>query len=296
MSVLGHRLVPEPATTTPGSGPDELVELVPLVVQIAWFLLGFVVVAVVGWVVVEPLLARIVRRRNRNDPTIQEAITRYVRLVVLVVASLVGAVVAGYGHILGDSAVVVAAATLAIGVAAQSVIGSLVSGLVLVFDPEFSVGNYIEWNDYQGTVQSIQLRATRIETLNGELVTVPNTALTSDAIVRPYGRAKHRIVERVTVDYEEDVADVIRHVTAVAAGLEEVLDDPPPSAYVDEFEDGVVVVRVHYWVERPRPGDVVDIRSAYARALRARLEDEEITISPAPEHLLSGRITVEGPE
>ena len=286
----------EPETPTPGLGPDELVELVPLLVQAAWFLLSFLVVVAFGWFVVEPLVARVVRRRNRNNPTIQDAITRYVLLLVVVIAAVVGVVVAGYGHIIGDSALVVAAGTLAIGVAAQTVIGSLVSGLVLVFDPEFSVGNYIEWGEYEGRVRSIQLRATRIETLNGELVTVPNTALTGDAIVRPYGRPQHRIVDRVAIDYDADVSEVLRHATEAAAGLGDVLDDPAPGAYVDELRDDAVVVRVHYWVERPRPGEVVDIRSAYARAVKTRLEEADITVSPAPEHELKGRITVDAAE
>ena len=296
MAVPAVARLAEPETTTPGLGPDELVDFWPLLLQSAWFLLGFTVVAAVGWFVVEPLVGRAVRRRNRNNPTIQEAITRYVRLLVLVAASLVGAGVAGYGHVVGDSALVVAAGTLAVGVAAQTVIGSLVSGLVLVFDPEFSVGNYIEWGEYEGRVQSIQLRATRIETLNGELVTVPNTALTNDAIVRPYGRPEHRIVHQVAIDYDEDVAEAIRHVTEAAAGLDDVLGDPAPSAYVDELGESAVVVRVHYWVERPRPGAVVDIRSAYARAVKARLEGADITVSPAPEQELKGRITVDAAE
>lgn len=91
--------------------------------QAAWFLLGFVVAAI-GWFVVEPLVGRVVGRRNRNNPTVQEAIIRYVRLLVLVAATLIGATVAGHEHILGDSALVVAAATLAIGVAAQTGAGT----------------------------------------------------------------------------------------------------------------------------------------------------------------------------
>ncbi|NIB99577.1 mechanosensitive ion channel domain-containing protein [Halobacterium sp. R2-5] len=285
-----------PVTTTSEVGPDELVDVWPLAVHVAWFLAGFLVTAALGWFVVEPLIGRVVRHRNQNNPTIQDALQRYVRLVVFLVAGVVGASLAGYGDALGDSALVVAAGTLAIGIAAQSVIGSLVSGLVLVLDPEFSVGDYIEWGDYEGVVRSIQLRATRIETVDGELVTVPNTQLTSDAIVRPYGRAEQRIVERVEIDYDDDVDEAVRHVAAAAAGLDSVLDSPAPSAYVDNLAEGVVVIRVHYWLERPRPGDVLDARSAFSRAVKSRLEDAGITISPAPEYDLRGRFTVDGPE
>jgi len=68
------------------------------------------------------------------------------------------------------------------------VIGSLVSGIALVLDPDFNVGDYIEWPNGEGVVQSIALRTTRVETQNGELVTIPNTILTNNEISRPFGR------------------------------------------------------------------------------------------------------------
>jgi len=150
--------------------------------------------------------------------------------------------------------------------------------------------------EYEGRVQSIQLRVTRIETLNGELVTVPNTPLTGDAIVRLYGRAEHRIVDRVAIDDDEELAEALHHVTGAAADLDEVRDDPALGADIEELGDDAVVVRVHYWVDRPRPGDVVDIRSSYVRAVKRRLEVADISISPAPEQEPKGRITVDAGE
>lgn len=283
-----------PSTVTPSDpGPEEVLDLVPVVVDLAWFLAGLLVVVAVGWLVVEPLVGRVVRRRNRENPTVQEAIERYVRVLFVALGAVVGVAVAGYGQFLADSALVVAAGTLAVGVAAQTVLGSLVSGLVLVFDPEFSVGNYIEWGDHEGTVQSIQLRATRVETPNGDLVTVPNTVLTSEVIVRPYGRERHRLTTRVAVDYEEDLADVLQYVTDAAEGVEDVAEDPAPRAYVDEIGDGVVFVDVYYWLERPRPADVLATRSAYTAAVKARLASESVTVSPPSEHELGGRLTVD---
>lgn len=286
---------PGPASTvTPSEpGPREVLDLVPLLVDFSWFLVGLVVVVAVGWFAVEPLVGRVVRRRNRENPTIQEAIERYVRLLFVALGTIVGVAVAGYGQFLGDSALVVAAGTLAVGVAAQTVLGSLVSGLVLVFDPEFSVGNYIEWGEYEGTVQSIQLRATRVETPSGDLVTVPNTVLTSEAIVRPYGRERHRLTTRVAVDYEEDLAAVLEYVTEAADIVDAVVDEPAPEAYVDEIGDGVVFVDVYYWLERPRPADVLAARSAYTAAVKARLAAEDVTVSPPSEHELGGHLTVD---
>jgi small-conductance mechanosensitive channel len=147
------------ATPTPGVGVGELADYWPTVSRGLWFLAGFLAAALLGRFVAAPPVSRLVRRRNRNNPTIEETISRYVRLLAVVVAAFVGAGVAGYGGFVAGSAIVVAAATLAIGVAGRTVIGSLVSGVVLVLDPEFNVGNYIEWSDGQGTVRSITRRS-----------------------------------------------------------------------------------------------------------------------------------------
>jgi small-conductance mechanosensitive channel len=280
-------------TPTPGVGVGELADYWPVVVRGAWFLGGFLVVVLLGWFAASPLVARVVRRRNRNNPTIEEAMSRYVRLFAVVLAFFVGAGVAGYGQFISDSALVVAAGTLAVGVAGQTVIGSIVSGLVLVLDPEFNVGNYIEWADGEGTVRSITLRVTRVHTPDGELVTVPNTVLTSQAITRPYGQGRYRIVERIGLAYEADVAEALEHLLAATEGIDGVAEGPSPRVYVDEFGPDSVLVRIHYWVEDPDDRDLFAVRSAYARAVKRRLDGAGITISPASKRELEGRIAVE---
>ncbi|PSQ12858.1 mechanosensitive ion channel protein MscS [Halobacteriales archaeon QS_5_70_15] len=218
--------------------------------------------------------------------------SRYTRLVAVVVGFVVGAGVAGYGQFISDSALVTAAGTLAIGVAGQTVIGSLVSGLVLVFDPEFKVGNYIEWADGEGTVRSITLRVTRVHTPDGKLVTVPNTTLAGAAVARPYSQGRQRVVERTGVAYEADAA-AIEHLRAATADVEGVADAPSPKAYLEEFGSDSVVVRVHYRIEDPRSRDVFAIRSAYTRAVKSRPEGAGITIGPASKRELDGRIEIE---
>jgi small conductance mechanosensitive channel len=288
------QLVLQTATPTPtGVGPEGLAAYWPLVRRGVWFVAGFVAVTLVGWFVVEPLVSRFVRRRNSNNPTIQEAVSRYVRLIVLVVAFFAAAGTAGYGRFIGDSALVIAAGTLAVGVAGQTVIGSLVSGLVLVVDPEFNVGDYIQWANGEGTVQSITLRVTRVLTLDGERITVPNTVLTGQAVTKPYGRGRRRIVEHVGIAYEDDVSEALDYLTAATGAVEDIVAEPTPKAYVDEFGGDAVVLRVHYWIEDPRKRDIFGVRSAYARAVKRRLDEAGITISPASKRELLGRIEVD---
>ncbi len=273
-------------------GPEELADYEPALIRAVWFLVGFLIVVGVGWYVVEPVVSRAVRRNNRRNKTMQEAMSRYTRLASVVVALFVGAGVAGYGGFLSSSALVFAAATLAIGVAGQAVVGSLISGLVLVFDPEFNVGNYVEWDDGEGAITSITLRVTRVETPDGELVTVPNTLLTSQAVRRPYGRKRYRVVEHVGVSYDDDLDDAIEGLRRAARRTDGVVEDPEPDAYLEEFGDDAVVLRCHYWLMDPRDTDVFDLRSRFARNAKQILEDADVSISPASKRELTGRVDV----
>jgi small-conductance mechanosensitive channel len=280
-------------TPTPGVGPGELLDVWSALVRTGWFLVGFVVVVLLGWYVVEPAISRTVRRRNRNNPTIQDAFSQYVRLLVVVMGAFVGATVAGYGRFLTNSALVVAAVTLAIGVAAQRVIGSLVSGVVLVMDPEFNVGDYIEWDEGEGTVQSITLRVTRVETPDGERVTVPNTVLTSQALRSPFRHGQYRIVDEVTLDYEDDLEDAMAHLDAAARAVDGILVDPEPAVYVDELGSDAVVVRVTYWIADPSRQAVFDVRSRFARTVKRRLEAADIAVSPTSRVEVRGHLDVD---
>ncbi|MFB6075114.1 MAG: mechanosensitive ion channel family protein [Haloarculaceae archaeon] len=279
-------------TPTPGVGVGELVDYWPLVRRAGWFLLGFLVVVGVGRFVIEPAVTRAVRLRNRNNPTIREAVRRYVRLFVALLGVILGVTLAGFGHVLADSALVVAAATLTVGVAAQTVLGSLVSGVVLVIDPEFNVGDYIEWPGGEGTVQSITLRVTRVLTPNGELITVPNTTLTGEAITRPYSRGRYRVVDHVAVAYEDDVDEAMALLVEATDDVEDIADAPSPDAKVEEFGPDAVVLSVYYWIANPRRADVIAVRSEYARAAKERLEEADITVSPPSKRELLGRIGV----
>lgn len=279
-------------TASPDPGPEELLVFWPLLVQLGWFLLGLLAVVLLGRLV-RPILARVVRRRNRNNPTLQAAVVLYFRLLVMSVGVLVGVAVAGYGRVLDDSALVVSAVALAVGIAAREVIGSLASGIALVADPEFNVGDHIRWEGGEGVVQSIALRVTRVETVGGELVTIPNTILTEHEIVRPYGRGSRRIVQELGIDHDADLEAVLRRLIDVAGETEGILDDPPPAAYVDELDDAVSI-RVHYWIAEPTRRDVFAVRSAYARAAKERLEAGGIDLDPAAERELTGAIRLDG--
>lgn len=260
---------------------------------LAWGLLAFVVVYLLGGLVVRSAVMRVVRRRNPRNPTLVDAVGRYTHLAVVFVAILVGFSVSGYGDVFSGSALVIAAATLALGVAGQEVIGNLVSGLFLVADPDFNVGDRIEWADGAGVVETIRFRVTRVRTDDNRIIVVPNTTLATSAVTHPYNRDRIRMVVDVGIAYDDDVDLAIRALREEVEAIDGVLETPQPQVMVQELASDAVDLRVTFWLGRPSRRDVLRTRSTFIRRAKDRLEAEGVAVSPPSQHDISGSLHVD---
>mgnify|MGYP000103168537 CR=1 FL=1 len=260
--------------------------------ELVWFAVGFGVVYFIGQVFLVPVAARAVRVRNRNNPTIETATKTYLRVVLIGFAALTGVIAAGYGRVLTESAVIIAAITFALGIAGQQVFGSLISGMFLIADPDFNVGDWIEWSGGEGIIEDVDFRVTRVRTPDNETISVPNTVLTNNEIVRPYGRDRYRITERMYVAYYEETERALMELQQIAANHESILDDPAPNARILELGENAVTVQAEFWIDDPMDRDVLTIHSDFRRSVIRRFDEENITLAPPSAQLLSGEVTV----
>lgn len=250
----------------------------------------FTATYLVGRLVVVPVVSYLVGRRDVNE-TLQQAIDRVLRAGNVVGALAGAALVAGYGDLLGGSAVVVAALTLAVGFAAQDVIGNLVSGMFLVQDSKFNVGDFVEWENNQGTIREITFRLTRIRTPDGTLISVPNTAFTTGAVTNHSAGSHKRLEASFAVGHDTDLAVAQDVLLEEVANHEHSLDEPePPTARVTDVGDPHVTLEVLFWHPRriPQP----DVRSSYVRRVKTRFDELGIDFSPSSGQHLTGSLTL----
>lgn len=263
-----------------------------LLVQFALFVVAALLVYAAGRLLVVPPVVRVVRARNRENPTLARATRLYAKIVVAAVALVFATVAAGFGQALQGSAIVVAAATLAVGVAGQEAIGNLVSGAFLVADPDFNVDDYIQWDGGEGTVLTVDFRVTRVRTIAGETVTVPNSQLTASALTTPYTGERYRLTERFGVRFDDDIAAAIRLAEEAARADDRVLDHPEPTVHAAGFGSTSVDLVARYWVGDPTETPILDVRSAYVRRVNERFADAGLTLNPPSQTELSGSVAV----
>ena len=239
---------------------------------------AFLVVAVVGSRAVAPAVDRLLRAREANE-TVRRSVRRAVRVAVFLVALAVGLTLGRFGHLLSASAMLVSALTLAVGFASQDVLGNLVSGVFMVWDPKVNVGDTIAWNDQTGVIEDISFRVTRVRTYDNELVSVPNSQLTAAALTNLSAKDTHRLALTFPVAHDTDVDAVREALREEARAVEGILDDPEPSTAVADVDESRVAGDAYVWTNapgRPAPGNP---RSEFLQSVTERFESEEMDLA-----------------
>ncbi len=139
---------------------------------------------------------------------------------------------------------------LAIGLAAQDMIKNFFGSMMIFSDRPFELGDRIVVDGFDGPVESVGFRSTRIRTLDGHLVTIPNGELANKSIRNVSKRAHIKRAFEVGVTY-----DTAAHRIEEAIGIvHEILDnhegmdaDYPPRVYFTQFEDSALVIQIIYW-------------------------------------------------
>ena len=166
---------------------------------------------------------------------------------------------------------------LAIGFGAQSLISDMVSGLFILFEGYYLVGDYIEASEARGVVESIDLRTTRIRDDEGRHHILRNGEIGS---IVNYSKEFICAVVEVGVAYESD----LEHVTKVLARVGEELRATRHEVLVATKIDGVeayaessLILRT---VTRVMPGAHRDVERDLRRRIKEAFDQSEITIAP----------------
>lgn len=260
----------------------------------ATFLAVVALLYAVGRLVVVPGV-RLGTERTQVNRTVQSALVSSVHLLVVVVSVAVGASTAGFRGSLAGTTLIAAGITVAVGLAAQDVLGNFVSGAFIVSDPDFNVGDTVEWNGKRGTVVDIDLRVTRIRTLDNDRIIVPNTELATTAVTNETVTDPVGISYTFGVDYGADLDKVQGIIRNVARDLDHVAERPRPTVAVDELTASSVLLVARIWLPVERKNRVPAVRAAFIRNVLEACKAAGIDLSEDSGTELSGEVTVHEP-
>jgi small-conductance mechanosensitive channel len=261
-----------------------------VVLDVFVFGVAFIVVLVLGKVLLVPAVNQALESRNLNS-AIRSLGENVTSAVVWVLALAVAFTVAGFGSFLAAVATLGGAFALALGFAAQDLLGNFVAGVFILKDEPFVPGDWIEWDGNTGRVEEIDLRVSRVRTFDNELITVPNNDLANNAVTNPVAYDTLRQKFTFGIDYDDDIDEATDLIVEAARNHEEILDDPAPSVRVVELGDSAVGLQSRVWIGDPDRGNFTRIRSEHVQDVKERLDAAGIDL-PYVYRELTGEVEV----
>jgi small-conductance mechanosensitive channel len=166
---------------------------------------------------------------------------------------------------------------LALSLAAQDTLADAISGIVIMIDQPFRIGDRIEIQGLEtwGDVVDVGIRTTKIHTRDNRLVIVPNSSIGNNQVVNyTYPDPQYRVQMDIGVRYGQDIEEVRGIIVTTLRRVDGILPDRPVDALYVEMGDSTMIFRVRWWIE-----SYEDTRRVYDRvntALQQALDEAGI--------------------
>jgi potassium-dependent mechanosensitive channel len=205
-------------------------------ISIVRILLGVVLFIIVVFI------TRLIQRRLREnilvaprmDPGIANSIDTAVGYSGTALAAVIAISYAGFN--ITNLAIVAGALSVGIGFGLQSIVNNFVSGLILLIERPIKVGDWIVVGGDQGTVKSISVRSTEIETFDRASLIVPNSELITGRVLNwTHRSALGRVVLKFSAGPDIDPRRVLAILNECANRHPTVLREPAPLATFDGY-------------------------------------------------------------
>ncbi|UIP28393.1 small-conductance mechanosensitive channel MscS [Photobacterium sp. TLY01] len=219
---------------------------------------------------------KMLRRKQMDEAVVKflQSLVRYLLFVIVLIAALsrVGVQTASVVAVIG-------AAGLAIGLALQGSLSNFAAGVLIVAFRPFKSGDYVEVAGVAGSVESIQVFQTVLNTPDNKMVVVPNAAVIGGAITNYSKHETRRIDYVIGVSYKSDLKKTKEVLKRVVDAEPRLLKTPAPTIGVVALADSSVNFVVRPWV---KTADYWAVYFDLLQAIKEELDKEGIEI-PFPQ-------------
>lgn len=174
--------------------------------------------------------------------------------------------------------------TVAIGIASQTSMSNVVSGIFIIGEKPFEIGDTIRVNDLQGEVISIDFLSVKIRANNNTMVRIPNETLIKSPITNLSYFPIRRVELLVSVAYKENLSQVETILLHIARKNPLCLDDPEPSVIVNNLGDFTVNLKLYAW---SKTRDADSLKSSIQSEIKTIFAEKNVETPPASWPLFS---------
>lgn len=187
--------------------------------------------------------------RTRLDITLADLLARLASFVIMILGVFVAAVIIFPAFKPGDLIAGLGITSVAVGFAFKDVLQNFFAGILILWRRPFIVGDQLKFREYEGTVEEINVRSTRLKTFDGERAVIPNGEIYASAVLVKTAYDVRRVKFVVGIGYLDDIETGRETIRRVLDATEGVLTEPGPWIYVSELAASSVNFTVYFWVE-----------------------------------------------
>lgn len=228
----------------------DLDQLIAMGTDVGITILSALLVVIIGfWLagIVERRLKALFSKMQKMDMTVGNFLASLAKYVVIVFTVI--ALLDQFGVETTSLVAVLGAAGLAIGLALQGTLSNLAAGVMLLIFRPFRVGQFVEVGGYSGTVKSVSLFVTNLDTPDNVRITIPNNSVWGSPI-RNFNHHETRRLDQVYgIAYDADIDKAMEIINSVIDADDRCLADPERLVAVTELADSSVNIVVRVWCQ-----------------------------------------------
>jgi small conductance mechanosensitive channel len=234
-----------------------VLQLTPLLFtsSVLWRIVALAMTWVIVWILVRYLSHWIEALDEKVDgididPRDLRTLDRLLDYVIILVGVIASLAILNITSLLYSALTAAGIVSVMIGFAVQDIAANFISGIFLLIDRPFVVGDVIQIKSYSGTVNKISLRSTEIITFDGPVVTIPNNTLAVEPTTNFTLSQDRRILFIVSVLPSSDLNQVIKTIQDVLEAEGRLIKDRAPSITVGEIRDYAVDLQVAAYTDK----------------------------------------------
>ncbi|PYT01739.1 MAG: mechanosensitive ion channel protein MscS [Acidobacteria bacterium] len=223
-------------------------------------------------------------QRTRLDVTLAEMLGRLASFVIAILGAFVAAVIIFPAFKPGDLVAGLGITSVAVGFAFKDVLQNFFAGILILWRKPFLVGDELKFKEYEGTVEEITVRSTRLRTFDGERAVIPNGDIYANAVLVKTAFDSRRVKFIVGIGYPDDIEKGRQTIGRVLESIRGVQTDPGPWIYVSELAPSSVNFTVYFWVQSEQ-ANVLRVSDQVATGIKYALDKARIEM-PYPHNVV----------
>lgn len=216
-----------------------------------WFLpfLRATIIVITG-IFVAKFFRKLVEKYSKQHTSPQQTMILkkivYFATLLIFVISAVQQLGFTLGVVLGSAGIL----TAAVGFASQTTISNMISGIFLILEKSFSVGDKITVHGYTGVVDSIDLLSVKLVCIDNTLVRIPNEIILKTEIINLTKFDQRRLDVIINVSYDQNFESTRDKLIEMALNNNLSLKNPEPTVILTKFSESSVDLKLSIWVNK----------------------------------------------